>query len=182
MNVTFVSTNRNKFAEAESILSEFGIKADFVQAELAELQSDSLETIATEKARSAYSIVRRPVIVEDDGLYVDQLKGFPGPYSSFVFRTIGNEGVLKLLGGSQDRSAFFRSAIAYFDGSMILVSEGVTEGTISAGASDGGWGYDPIFVPAGSDLTFGQLGKEKSRFSHRRKGLESFSKKLLAKA
>jgi XTP/dITP diphosphohydrolase len=181
MRVTFVSSNRNKFVEVEAILSEFGIKAEYVKAELAELQSDSLEAIAREKAKSAYAIVQRPVIVEDDGLYVESLKGFPGPYSSFVFKTIGSEGILKLLSGSSGRTASFRSVIAYFDGDRVLIAEGVAEGTISADASNGGWGYDPIFVPDGSALTFGQLGEEKNKFSHRRKGLENFAKSVLAR-
>jgi XTP/dITP diphosphohydrolase len=181
VHVTFVSTNRNKFLEVEAILSEFGIEADYVRAELAELQSDSLETIATQKAKSAYDIVQKPVIVEDDGLYVDSLNGFPGSYSAFVYKTIGNAGILKLLSGSNDRAASFRSVVAHFDGSRILIAEGVAKGTISGEPNGGGWGYDPIFVPEGSALTFGQLGEDKNKFSHRRRGLENFARNLLAR-
>ena len=66
----------------------------------------------------------RKVIVEDDGLFVDSLSGFPGPYSSFVFKTIGNDGILKLLAGSTKRSAYFLSLIAFYDGRILSISEG----------------------------------------------------------
>jgi XTP/dITP diphosphohydrolase len=173
--VTFASTNQNKYREVQSILSTHGISVDFAQVELIEIQSDLLEEIAKEKAKSAFAKVgRRPVIVEDDGLYVDALKGFPGQYSSHVFNTIGNEGILKLLVGSKDRLAHFRSLIAFFDGRMLSISEGRVAGRISDRITEGGWGYDPIFIPDDADLTFGQLREGKSKYSHRRKALEKF--------
>jgi XTP/dITP diphosphohydrolase len=177
--VTFVSTNKNKFLEAEAILAPFGISVEFVKATLTELQSDSLEEIAREKAKNAFALVGRPVIVEDDGLFVDSLKGFPGQYSSFVFQTIGNGGILKLLDNSSERSAHFRSLIAYHDGTVVSAFEGLVSGRIADAISEGGWGYDPIFIPEGSALTFGQLKEEKKKFSHRRKGLEAFAQWLL---
>ena len=178
--MTFVSTNKNKFLEAEAILAPLGISVEFVKATLAELQSDSLEEIAKEKAKDAFAHVGRPVIVEDDGLFIDSLKGFPGQYSSFVFKTIGNGGILKLLDKSNERSARFRSLIAYHDDSVVSIFEGLVSGRIADTLSDGGWGYDPIFIPEGSALTFGQLKEEKNRFSHRRKGLEAFAQWLLS--
>jgi XTP/dITP diphosphohydrolase len=177
--VTFASTNRNKFSEAQAILEPFGITVDFANIDLVELQSDSLEQIAKEKARSAFDLLKKPAIVEDDGLFIDTLKGFPGQYSSFVFQTIGNAGILKLLNGCADRSASFRSIIAYADGKQVSVSEGLVKGRISEFVFEGGWGYDPIFVPDGSRLTFAQLDQEKNKFSHRRKGLEMFAQWLL---
>ena len=166
--------------EAETILVPLGISIGFVSATLTELQSDSLEEIAKEKAKNAFALVGRPVIVEDDGLFIDSLRGFPGQYSSFVFQTIGNEGILKLLDKSNERSAQFRSLVAYYDGNIVSVFEGLASGRISDTFSDSGWGYDPIFIPEGSALTFGQLKEEKNRFSHRRKGLEAFAQWLLS--
>ena len=179
-HVTFASTNRNKFLEAQAILAPFGISVDFGSVSLIELQSDSLEEIAREKAGSAFDKIGKPVFVEDDGLFINTLKGFPGQYSSFVFKTIGNEGILKLLEHATDRSASFRSLIAYNDGRTISVSEGKVEGRISTVPSQGGWGYDPIFVPMGSSLTFAELKEEKNKFSHRRTALETFAEIFLA--
>ena len=177
--VTFASSNTDKFLEAKAILSSFGIEVRFAQMDLTELQSDSLAEIAEGKAKAAHSRLRDPVFVEDDGLFIDSLKGFPGQYSSFVFQTIGNNGILKLLAGTADRSASFRSIIAYFDGRALSISEGNVRGKISKVMTEGGWGYDPIFIPDGSSLTFAQLAEQKSAFSHRRKGLERFAQWLL---
>jgi XTP/dITP diphosphohydrolase len=174
--ITFASTNQNKFREVESILAARGVRAEFAQLDLVEIQSDSLEEIASEKAKSAYSKVKRPVIVEDDGLYIDALSGFPGQYSSYVFRTLGNAGILKLLEGSTHlRSAYFRSLIAYSDGSLVQLFEGRITGYITETIAPGGWGYDPIFVPEGSSVTFAELANGKSKYSHRRIALDKFA-------
>jgi XTP/dITP diphosphohydrolase len=174
--VTFASTNQNKYREVQSILSAHNIAVDFAQINLVEIQSDSLEEIAREKAKSAFSQVGRQVIVEDDGLFIDALGGFPGQYSSHAFKTIGNDGILKLLAGSANRSASFRSLIAFYDGKSLSISEGKVSGKISGTITEGGWGYDPIFIPAGTDLTFAQLGGRKNEYSHRKAALEEFAR------
>ena len=173
--LVFASTNQNKFREVQSILAANGISVDFAQINLAEIQSDSLEEIAREKAKSAFLQVGRPVIVEDDGLFIEALNGFPGQYSSNAFKTVGNEGILKLLAGLPDRSASFRSLIAFNDGKHMSISEGRVDGKISETITEGGWGYDPIFVPAGTTLTFAQLKESKNEYSHRKKALDSFA-------
>src|SRR5918996_1777857 len=174
-NITFASTNQNKFLEVQSILSTRNISVNFSQIHLVEIQSDSLEEIAREKAKTAFAKVRRQVIVEDDGLFIDSLGGFPGQYSSFVLRTIGNDGILKLLAGSAKRSAYFRSLIAFYNGITLSMSDGRVDGRISDRVTEGGWGYDPIFVPDGTDLTFAELKKNKNEYSHRKRALEKFA-------
>jgi XTP/dITP diphosphohydrolase len=175
-NITFVSTNQNKFLEVQSILSTRSITVDFSQIHLVEIQSDSLEEIAREKAKTAFAKMGRPVIVEDDGLFIDSLAGFPGQYSSFVFRTIGNDGILKLLARSAERSAYFSSVIAFYNGITLSISDGRVDGRISDRITEGGWGYDPVFVPDGTDLTFAELKKSKNEYSHRKRALEKFAK------
>lgn len=174
-NITFASTNQNKFLEVQSILSTRNISVDFSQIHLVEIQSDSLEEIAREKAKTAFAKVGRQVIVEDDGLFIDSLGGFPGQCSSFVFRTIGNDGILKLLAGSAKRSAYFRSLIAFYNGITLSISDGRVDGRISDRITEGGWGYDPIFVPDGTNLTFAELKKNKNEYSHRKRALEKFA-------
>jgi len=175
LSITFASTNQNKFLEVQSILSTFDITVQFAHVSLVEVQSNSLDEIAREKAKSAFAKLQRPVIVEDDGLFIDSLKGFPGQYSSFVFKTIGNEGILKLLVGQGQRSASFRSLVAYHDGQSTSISKGIVEGSISDEITEGGWGYDPIFIPSGTGLTFAQLKDRKNEYSHRRRALEKFA-------
>jgi XTP/dITP diphosphohydrolase len=174
--IVFASTKQNKFLEVQLILSALKISVDFSRIDLVEIQSDSLGEIAREKAKSAFAKVGRPVIVEDDGLFIDSLGGFPGQYSSFVFKTIGNNGILKLLAGSAKRSAQFRSLVAFYNGTILSISEGIVEGEISEMITQGcGWGYDPIFMPAGANLTFAQLKKIKNQYSHRKRALEKFA-------
>lgn len=175
LQVTFASTNQNKFLEVQSILSTFDITVQFAKVSLVEVQSDSLEDIAREKAKSAFAELQRPVMVEDDGLFIDSLNGFPGQYSSFVFSTVGNKGILKLLSGTGQRSASFRSLIAYCDRENTSISEGIVKGSISEEITEGGWGYDPIFIPSGTELTFAQLKNRKNEYSHRRRALEKFA-------
>ncbi len=175
--IVFASTNHDKFREVQSILSSYGITVTFAKASLVEIQSESLEEIAANKAKSAFEKVSRQVIVEDDGLFVDILGGFPGQYSSYVFRTIGNKGLLRLLDGSEGkaRAASFVSAIAYSDGKQNIVFVGQSKGMIAMEPAGEGWGYDPVFIPENSSLTFGQLGARKSEFSHRRHALDKFA-------
>jgi XTP/dITP diphosphohydrolase len=151
------------------------ISIDFLHTHLIEIQSDSLEEIAREKAKAAFAKVGRQVIVEDDGLFINSLSGFPGQYSSFVFKTIGNDGILKLLAGSTKRSAYFLSLIAFYDGRILSISKGRVNGRITYRITEGGWGYDPIFVPDGTDLTFAELKKSKNEYSHRKRALEKFA-------
>ncbi len=170
-DVLFASSNADKFGEAEEILRGFGISAGFFRCELAEIQSDSLGEIARHKVRDAFSRCGRPVMVEDDGMFVDSLGGFPGPYSSFVFRSIGNAGILRLL--KTGRAASFHSVIAYRDSGNEKLFRGKTAGKISARARGRGWGYDPIFVPSGQTETFAQA--DKNTISHRYKALKKFA-------
>ena len=161
------------------ILEQYDISIELYKVALIEIQSDSIEAIAISKAKSAFAEISKPVIVEDDGLFINELNSFPGQYSSYVYKTIGNNGILKLLLDSKSRSAVFRSYFTYYDGKTNPISfRGEAYGRISHGITEGGWGYDPIFVPRGSILTFGQLQirNMKSGFSHRAKALNLFAK------
>lgn len=173
----FVSTNHNKYLEIESILQKYRISVVFSKLVLTEIQSDSIEEIAIEKSKYAFAEISRPVIVEDDGLFICQLNGFPGQYSSYVYKTIGNDGILKLMNNSKQRFAVFKSFLAFSDDMNHYGFTGESEGRIAFGITEGGWGYDPIFIPNGSDLTFGQLQilNRKTEFSHRAKALKRFA-------
>lgn len=175
----FATTNKNKYLESQLILEQYDISIELYNVALIEIQSDSIEAIAISKAKSAFAEISKPVIVEDDGLFINELNSFPGQYSSYVYKTIGNNGILKLLLDSKSRSAVFRSYFTYYDGKTNPKSfRGEAYGRISHRITDGGWGYDPIFVPRGSILTFGQLQirNMKSGFSHRAKALNLFAK------
>jgi len=178
-SIFFASSNKNKFKEARTILSGFGISLEFFKCNLQEIQANSLEEVARHKARQAFSFCSKPVIIEDDGLFISSLKGFPGAYSSFAFDTIGNEGILRLL--SKQRSATFRSIIAYCEKEEDIMLFGANVcGKISKKIQGSKWGFDPIFVPEGQTLTYSQL-KNKNIISHRYLALKKFANWYLRK-
>ncbi len=168
----FVSSNVHKYDEAKRILDSFGIRLSFLKSTLREIQSDSIHEIATLKAKDAFAKFQRPILVEDDGLFIDSVGGFPGPYSSFVFKTIGNEGILNLL--KESRDARFVSVITYCDNTVLQCFDGMIHGNISMSQKGRGWGYDPIFIPVNSEKTFAELDC-KDEISHRYHALENFS-------
>ena len=174
----FATSNKHKFTEVQAILADHGIPVEMAPMELREIQADALEEIAAEKAREACRRLAGPAMVEDTGLFIHHLHGFPGPYSAYVFRTLGNQGVLRLLEDAADRGATFQSVFAYCqpDGSPECFPSAVL-GTIAPACRGEGWGYDPIFVAEGaSGRTYGELGSEKNRLSHRRMALESLAR------
>jgi XTP/dITP diphosphohydrolase len=174
--IIFASTNEGKYKEILSILRDSGIGIDFVRFKSTEIQSEILEDVALEKSKVAYEKIGQPLIVEDTGLFINSLNGFPGPYSSYVFQTIGNMGILDLLSNKKNRSALFRTVIAYNDGNVKMTFTGETKGVISDRITEGGWGYDPIFTPEGSSFTYGQQGiTNKISVSHRTRALNRFA-------
>ena len=178
-SIFFASSNKNKYNEAKNITSKFGLKLAFLKLHLQEIQADNLEDVARHKVLQAYSICSKPVIVEDDGLFIKSLNGFPGPYSSFVFDTIGNKGILRLV--SKPRDASFRSIIAYCerDNDVHLFSADV-KGTISKKEQGVKWGFDPIFIPSGKNKSYSELA-EKNQISHRYLALKKFANWYLNK-
>ncbi len=172
-DVLFVSSNKNKFYEAKSILSKNGINLGFFKNSLREIQAESIKEIAALKVDEAYRQCHKPVIVEDAGLFVESLNGFPGPFSSYVFKTIGNLGILRLV--KTNRKAKFQSVVAYCDNKYgVVLFDAKVEGKISKNSKGKGWGYDPIFTPNGQSKTYAMLSN-KNEISHRYKALKKFS-------
>ncbi|MCJ7637835.1 MAG: RdgB/HAM1 family non-canonical purine NTP pyrophosphatase [Nitrososphaeraceae archaeon] len=184
--IYFVSHNIYKYSEIKSIVNNriTDLHLNFCKRNITEIQDQKIEKIAMEKARSAYNIVKKPIIIEDDGLFINSLNGFPGQYSSYVLKSIGNRGIIRLLKGYRDRSAFFKSIFVYSNGIIVKVFYGKINGKISSTIKDDGWGYDPIFIPLNnnndnnSDKTFAKLSKtnKKNELSHRRIALDKFVK------
>ncbi len=181
--LTFVTSNKAKYREVSMILAEYGIEVKHKEMQLVELQHEDLEYIAKVKARDAYNALGNAceVLVEDDALFINSLKGFPGIYASYVLKCIGNEGVLKLLEGIEDRSAEFVSVVAYLNGSRELTFIGSVKGRIAYSIKQSkkglAWGYDPIFIPAGYDMTYAELSdiNMKHGISHRKIALAKFA-------
>lgn len=171
-DILFATSNKHKYQEAKTILAEFGIKLGFFSCNLQEIQNDSIKKIALQKVTDAFNQCKKPVIVEDDGLFIDSLGGFPGPFSSYIFKTIGNKGILKLV--NTKRVANFQSVIAYCDKNRIAMFDVKVDGKISKKIHGKGWGFDPIFIPEGKNKTYAIL-KNKNEISHRYLALKKFS-------
>ncbi len=173
--IVFVTGNKGKFAEVREILKSFGIEVIQDKNGYPELQEDELEPIAAYGAQYIANKLNMPVMVDDSGIFINALNGFPGPYSRFVEDRLGNPKVLKLMEGETDRAAYFKTVIGYCEpGKEPLVFPGIVEGKIAyEERGTGGFGYDPIFEYQG--MTFGELGDaEKNKVSHRRRAIDSF--------
>ena len=178
MTLIFVTSNKHKFEEVGEIASRLGFNVEQCNVGPVEIQADTLEEVASYSAIEAVAALGAPCFVEDAGLFVRPLNGFPGPYSNFVFRTIGNDGIIRLLDGKEDRRAEFRSAVAYCEpGGKPKVFSGMVEGTLAASTRGKlGFGFDPLFIPSeGDGRTFAEMTMaEKNRFSHRARSVDSF--------
>jgi XTP/dITP diphosphohydrolase len=180
--VFFATNNINKFNEARKVLAEHGVAVGMLRVKAAEIQSDSLSEIAEASAVDAFKRCQLPVIVEDAGLFVEALNGFPGPYSAYAYKTLGNAGLLKLMKNVKNRKAKFQSAIAYCDSlsRAPVCFEGASSGTITFEEHKRNvrpsFGFDPVFKPLGSTKSFAEMTlKEKNDFSHRAEAVRKFA-------
>jgi XTP/dITP diphosphohydrolase len=133
-----------------------------------EIQAETLEEVAAFGIAEVMERLCAPVMIEDAGLFVDALKGFPGVYSAYVQKTIGNQGILRLMEGEQNRKAFFKSVVAYAEPGMEPVMfQGEIHGRIGFEVKGTkGFGYDPIFYV--DEKSLGEMEiEEKNRISHR---------------
>jgi XTP/dITP diphosphohydrolase len=182
--VFFATGNINKFNEARSILSKSGIAVGMLKLKGDEIQSESLKEIAEKSVINAYQRCHLPIFVEDAGLFIEALKGFPGPYAAYVFHTIHNRGILQLMEKEKNRKAAFQSVIAYMDDSrrneplcFLGESKGAITNVERVEQGKSGFGFDPIFKSAGSDRTFAEMTiAEKNLYSHRAMAIRQFAK------
>jgi XTP/dITP diphosphohydrolase len=173
--IVFVTGNENKFVEVRDILKTFEVEVIQDKNGYPELQEDELEPIAAYGAQHAANKLNMPVMVDDSGIFIKVLNGFPGPYSRFVEDKLGNLKVLKLMEKEKDRTAYFKTVIGYCEpGKEPLVFSGVVNGEIAhEERGPGGFGYDPIFEHQG--ITFGELRSDKkNKISHRRMAIDKF--------
>jgi len=175
--IYFITGNKGKLLEAKEKFSSVDI--EIVQKNLGypEIQTDTLEDVARFGVEYIQKQLNQPFILEDAGLFIEALNGFPGVYSAYVFHTIGLKGILDILKEVEmnKRTALFRSVFAYWEpGQKSKFFVGECPGTITTQEfGDHGFGYDPIFIPDGKKRTFAQMDvNEKNRFSHRGKSLE----------
>ena len=178
--ILFITGNKHKYGEVLPIADELGFKVIMKPGYKLEIQSNSLEEISLTAALEAYKYLKKPLMVEDAGLFINALNDFPGPYSSYVFKTLGCSGILKLMSGITTRNAIFRSVVTLIYPPFLIIEQGECPGTI-AGEKRGekGFGFDPIFIPEGDNRTFAEMSiEEKNLYSHRAKAVRNALQKL----
>ncbi|MEX0686424.1 MAG: RdgB/HAM1 family non-canonical purine NTP pyrophosphatase [Balneolales bacterium] len=189
------STNKGKISEMRQILEPLGI--DLYSAidypDLTDIKETGLtfKENALLKAKETFRITGQPSLADDSGLEVDALKGEPGIYSA---RYAGPESddkknVIKLLAELEpyqvfsERTARFRTVLAYVDQDNIYYFEGLCDGHIAKyprGTS--GFGYDPVFIPEGYKISFAEMNREeKNKISHRGKAVKAFREFIQAR-
>ncbi len=178
--IRFVTGNPGKLREVQEHLAPHGWVVVQADARYPEIQANSLEEVAAAGAQHLLEQgLEPPFLLEDAGLFVTALRGFPGVYSRHAQDTIGNAGILQLMLPVEEelRTAAFEACLTYVDEDRTIHHfTGRCVGRIVSNARGaGGFGFDPIFAPHGSALTFAEMdGAAKSAVSHRGKAVAAF--------
>lgn len=177
MKIAFATGNKNKVKELKKILKTTDIQILQKDIEIEEPRSESLQEIAIAKANYAINKLKMPIIVEDSGLFIETLNGFPGTYSHWVYDKIGDTGIINLMNNIKTRKATFKAVIVYLEpNKKPLIFTGEKTGTL-APESKGidGFGYDPIFIPNNETQTWAQNPNLKNQSSHRKIAIKKFA-------
>lgn len=179
VNITFITNTEGKAKEAQEILGK-GFRVTHKKVDLDEIQAIDSKAVIEKKAREAYAILKRPVLVEDTSLHFAAWSGLPGALVRWFLDSVGCEGVCKMMKAEKNRLAYTESAVAYFDGRKMKIVTGRVEGSVPKKPKGGkGFGWDPIFIPDGHKKTFGEMEmEEKSKISMRKIALEKLRKQL----
>jgi XTP/dITP diphosphohydrolase len=178
IDVTFVSSNPGKVREVREVLRPYGVRVRWRRRVLPEPQADRLAKVVGAKL-DAVGDVPGYVLVEDSGLFVPSLGGFPGVYSAHFLKLWRFGPLLELL-EHRDRRAYFQTVAGLRRGRRRWAFVGEVRGSIATKeAGTNGFGYDPIFIPAGETLTFAQLSPSaKNAISHRARAMRKVGEAL----
>jgi non-canonical purine NTP pyrophosphatase (RdgB/HAM1 family) len=172
-----VSGNRGKIAEARRVA---GPDLEAVELDLPEVQSLDLLEVLAAKGEEAWRRLGRPLVVEEAGLELAAMNGFPGPLVKWMLEAVGAPGLARTAAALGNARATARCALLYRDASRTLIAEGLTEGSLVLPPRGGnGFGWDPVFLPDGEPRTFGELtGPDKDAVSHRGRAWRALLAKL----
>jgi len=189
MQIVFATNNENKLREIRNILGnsfsllslgDLNIRDDIPENET------TLEGNALQKARYIHRLLNMNVFADDTGLEIEALNGLPGVNSArFAGESKNSDAnidkALQMMGSTSNRMARFRTVIALILDDREYLFEGIIKGKIiSERRGKEGFGYDPVFVPQGRDLTFAEMPlAEKNRISHRAKAFRKLRNFLL---
>lgn len=178
MEMLFATGNKGKVEEMQPLMPE-GARLKRVDVDIDEIDALDVEDVARRKAIDSFNDLDsgKPIIVEDTGFYVEGLGGFPGAKAAYFDRTVGAHGLIPLLENRDDRSAYFKTAIAHYDGSELKVFTGRSEGRVPdepRGESHPHLPYNTFFVPSGENESFAENPDLIHRYSHREEATRKF--------
>ena len=160
MNINLVTSNQGKVEELTAILRPFGHTASQLPVQCPEIQAMTLEEVVDFGLTWLHDQkTQAPLIIDDAGVFVEKLQGFPGVYSRYVYDTIGLQVVLKQMESIDDRVTSFKCVIGLMlkDGTKHKFVGACKGNLIPEMRGSGGFGYDPIFIPDNFDKTFSEL-------------------------
>ena len=171
MKINFVTSDQYKFKEFAEIS---GLDLAQVDLDLEEIQAVDVGKVAEHKARQAFVMIKKPVIVVDTGLYCEAWNGLPGALAKWFDQTIGYAKLCNLLG--KDRAARAQTVIGYYDQNGYRAFSGEVFGEIAKNPrGDYAFGWDVIFAPKGFNQTFAEMGKiEKNKISMLKIAIDKF--------
>ena len=151
--IFFITGNAHKFQIAQDALAGAGIELIQKELEIPEIQSTSIEEIASFSAKWACDLLKEPVIVSDAGYYIEALNGFPGPFIKYINEWLSAEDILRLMTGKENRVVAVKDCLAYCEpGNKLVLFCGSANGTIAEKkGSRGRTSINEIFIPEGYD-------------------------------
>ncbi len=172
-----VTANRHKLMEARRIL---GVEIEGAAIDLPEIQSLDLVAILRAKAEEAWRRLGRPLVVDETGIYLDALGGFPGPLVKWLLQAAGAEGLARTAVALGDPGATARCALLYRDGEREVLAEGEIRGhLVLPPRGEEGFGFDPVFVPDGEARTFAEmLPEDKDALGPRGRAWRALARRL----
>ncbi|KIK62933.1 hypothetical protein GYMLUDRAFT_41211 [Collybiopsis luxurians FD-317 M1] len=174
--IIFVTGNANKLKEVKEILSagDAPIDIDSKSLDIDEIQGSTQE-VSKAKCKRAADLLNGPCITEDTALCFEALNGLPGPYIKYFLEKLGHKGLNDMLLGFETKKAWALCTFAYCagPGHEPILFEGRTDGTIVPARGPAKFGWDPVFEPTGTGLTYAEMpAEQKNKLSHRYKALE----------
>jgi len=159
MEIVYVTSNKFKVEVAQKILGPLGVNVIPKKIYCPEIQDNSIENVSKFSAKYAANELKCPVIKNDSGLVIEALKGFPGPYTTYIEDTIEEGGILKLMQNEDNRKAYFIEVISYCEpGKEPISFTSKTNGIISKEKKgEFGWSFDRIFMPHGEARTLAEI-------------------------
>lgn len=179
-NITFITGNQHK---VDYLVKWLEMPVRHHKLDLDEVQSLDLRTVAEHKARQAFEVLRTPVLVEDGALTFTAMGRLPGPLIKWFLQELDVEGLCRLATAQAHTGAIAAICYAYFDGRQIHFFEHEVPGrVINKPVGNNGFGWNAIFIPAGSDKTYAQMTDEELRpFSMRALAIKKLQAFLTAK-